>query len=384
MKYKVAYATGSRADYGIVRKYLGYLNNDDNIQLDILVTGSLLEKQYGSSYEIIEEDNFHMACQIPLQLDSSKNSLIIKSMSIALEKFGEYFENNRYDLLIILGDRYEMLSVAIAAAMNKIPILHIHGGEITLGNYDEFIRHSITKMAHYHFTSTEEYRHRVIQLGEEPRNVFNIGAMGSENCKTIDMSNVSEDLKSLANKKYFVVLFHPETLTNKEPIEQVKEINKAITCYINEYQFIFIGSNADTGSDKLRLEIKKYVQENENALYYENLHPDAYHYLVKHSLCLIGNSSSGIIEAPTLGAYTINIGDRQKGRVRGESVIDVECKASLISEKILEIINNESKDEFENPYYLDESSKKAYSYTVNILKRNYIIKEFYDISTGKK
>lgn len=384
MKYKVAYATGSRADYGIVRKYLGYLNNDDNIQLDILVTGSLLEKQYGSSYEIIEEDNFHMACQIPLQLDSSKNSLIIKSMSIALEKFGEYFENNRYDLLIILGDRYEMLSVAIVAAMNKIPILHIHGGEITLGNYDEFIRHSITKMAHYHFTSTEEYRHRVIQLGEEPRNVFNIGAMGSENCKTIDMSNVSEDLKSLANKKYFVVLFHPETLTNKEPIEQVKEINKAITCYINEYQFIFIGSNADTGSDKLRLEIKKYVQENENALYYENLHPDAYHYLVKHSLCLIGNSSSGIIEVPTLGAYTINIGDRQKGRVRGESVIDVECKASLISEKILEIINNESKDEFENPYYLDESSKKAYSYTVNILKRNYIIKEFYDISTGKK
>ena len=134
MSYKIAYATGSRADYGIVRKYLDYLNKDERIELDILVTGSLLEEQYGNSYHIIEEDGLNIASKIPLYLDSSLNSKIIKSMAIALEEFGEYFQNNRYDLLIILGDRYEMLSVATAAAMNKIPILHIHGGEITLGN----------------------------------------------------------------------------------------------------------------------------------------------------------------------------------------------------------------------------------------------------------
>ena len=150
MMFKVAFATGSRADYGIVRKYLEYINEDSNIQLDILVTGALLEEKYGNNYSIIQDDGFNIADKVFLNLDSSSNTKVIKSMSIALEKFGEYFEKNKYDLLIILGDRYEMLSVSIAAAMNRIRILHIHGGEITLGNYDEFIRHSITKMAYYH------------------------------------------------------------------------------------------------------------------------------------------------------------------------------------------------------------------------------------------
>ena len=165
--YKIAYATGSRADYGIVRNYLNLLNNDANIDLDILVTGSLLESDYGNAYKLIEQDGFKIKNKVYQNVNPSSNSKIIKSMAIALDKFGEFFENNKYDLLIILGDRYEMLSVSIAAAMNKIPILHIHGGEITLGNYDEFIRHSITKMSCYHFTSTQEYRNRVINLPRE-------------------------------------------------------------------------------------------------------------------------------------------------------------------------------------------------------------------------
>lgn len=382
MTYKIAYATGSRADYGIVRNYLNYLNQDKNIYLDILVTGALLEEKYGSGYTLIKDDGFNIGCSIPLSLDSTNNVHIIKSMSMALEKFGEYFEKNHYDLLIILGDRYEMLSVSIAGAMNRIPILHIHGGEITLGNYDDFIRHSITKMSHYHFTSTEVYRKRVIQLGENPENVFYIGAMGSENCKTIDINNVPEKIINLTSKKYFVVLFHPETLTNHSPYKQIKELLSSIDGFINNYLFIFIGSNADTGSNAIRQEIKKYVLTHNNTIYFENLHPDAYHYLLKYSIGLIGNSSSGIIEAPTLGAYTINIGDRQKGRIRGTSIFDVECDKEKISTIIQFVVSKDNHDEFSNPYYKGDSSKEAYMLTLNILKKKKVLKSFYDIYTN--
>lgn len=378
MKYKVAYATGSRADYGIVRKFLKYLNDDDNIDLEILVTGALLEKQYGDGYKIIEEDGFYIATKVYQHLNSTSNSKIIKSMSIALEEFGNYFEKNKYNLLIILGDRYEMLSIAIAAAMNKIPILHIHGGEITLGNYDEFIRHSITKMAQFHFTSTETYKKRVIQLGENPKNVFNIGAMGSENCKTINMDNIEKDVLMLPEKEYFVVLFHPETLTCNDNKSQIKELLMSLDYFIKKYKIIFIGTNADTYSDQIRFLIKQYVENNKNALYFENLHPDSYHYLLKRSLMLIGNSSSGIIEAPMLGIYTVNIGDRQKGRVKGNSIFDVECNCIKIKETIDKVLSNKNGD-FDNPYYKENSSILAYQETIKILKRKEEIKEFYDL-----
>lgn len=380
--YKIAYAAGSRADYGIVRNYLKKLQKDKEISLDILVTGSLLETQYGSAIHLIEEDGFRIKAEFPLQLCSVSNAMIIKSMSLALEQFGAFFEKNKYDNIIILGDRYEMLSVAIAAAMNRIPILHIHGGEITLGNYDEFIRHSITKMSHYHFTSTEEYRKRVIQLGENPDTVFNIGAMGSENCKHICFRNVSDTIKKLSEQKYFVVLFHPETLTNVNHLTQVKELLASIEVFSSKYAFIFIGSNADTGSEVIRTRIKEYADKNSNAFYFENLHPDEYHYLLTNSVALIGNSSSGIIEAPTLGGYTINIGDRQTGRVRGTSVFDVKCNQNEIRKAINHILLLPKVKELPNPYFKENASEHAYQLTLEILKnQTSCVKEFFDLKT---
>lgn len=165
---KIAFVTGSRADYGIVRRYLDLLNKDDDIDLKILVTGALLSETYGNQVKLIYEDGFDIAAEIKVDLDSSSNKMILHTMAQTMEGFADHFATNRYDLLIILGDRYEMLSVATAAAMQQLPILHIHGGEATYGNYDEFIRHAITKMSLYHFTATEEYRKRVIQLGEQP------------------------------------------------------------------------------------------------------------------------------------------------------------------------------------------------------------------------
>lgn len=383
MSKKVAFVTGSRADYGIMRRFLNLMNKDSEIELDILVTGALLSNTYGHQVDLIYKDGFNVKAEIELPLDSTSNAKILHTMAVALDKFAEFFDKNKYELLIILGDRYEMLSVAEAAAMQRIPILHIHGGEATFGNYDEFIRHAITKMSLYHFAATEEYKNRIIQLGEAPDRVFNLGALGAENCLFIDEKNVSPDVKSLSSKKYFVVLFHPETLTNVDLAQQMENLLGAIKNFIADYQFVFLGTNADTNSGIIRGMVQDFVHKSNNAIYYENLHTDAYHYLVKKSICLIGNSSSGIIEAPSLGVYTINIGDRQKGRVRGNSVIDVVCKEYDILSAINKVIALHSLVKPLNPYYRENSAKLYYDTLKQILSKlegeKYKVKEFWDL-----
>ncbi len=366
---KIAFVTGSRADYGIMRRYLELLNQDNDIDLKILVTGALLSETYGKQVKLIYKDGFEIGAEIAVDLDSSSNQMVLHTMAQAMEKFADHFADNLYDLLIILGDRYEMLSVATAAAMQRIPILHIHGGEATYGNYDEFIRHAITKMSLYHFTATEEYRKRVIQLGEEPDRVFYLGALGAENCMYIDEDNVPDCVKKLPAKKYFVVLFHPETLTNRSTLEQINELLAAIS-NLEDYQFVFLGTNADTHSDIIRNTVQQFVEKHENALYFENLHTDAYHYLLKQGICLIGNSSSGIIEAPSLGIYTVNIGDRQKGRVRGNSVRDVKCTTADIQGAIEEVLIQDKTIKLMNPYFKDSSAELYYGCTKEILKRS--------------
>lgn len=259
-----------------------------------------------------------------------------------------------------------MLSIAIAAAMQKLPILHLHGGEATFANYDEFIRHAITKMSSYHFTATERYRNRVIQLGENPSIVYYLGALGAENCLNIDESHVPETVKVLKDHNYSTVLFHPETLSGFSPIRQTEEILKAIEEFPT-LEFVFLGTNADTGSDIIRKMVCDFVSEHSNAYYYENLHSDAYHYLVKNSLCLIGNSSSGLIEAPSLGVYTINIGDRQAGRERGSTVIDVPCDKASIMEAMYTVLKSPSASKEDNPYYKENTAMRYMEQTLEIL-----------------
>ncbi len=374
---KVAYATGSRADYGIVRRYLELLNS--KLDLSVLVTGSHLDDKYGRTVEMIKSDHFNIAFQAPININNSTSSGVIHSMSIALDSFGLYFQDNKYDLLIILGDRYEMMSVAIAAAMQRIPILHIHGGEATYANYDEFIRHSITKMSTFHFASTDIYRKRIIQLGEDPARVFDMGALGAENCQIINESLVDNRIRILPCKKYYVVVFHPETLTNVLLVDQVKEVLKAIDNFIDK-DFVFIGTNADTGSDVIRNTWLEYVQNHSNTHYFENLNNDSYLYLVKNSLALIGNSSSGIIEAPSLGVCTVNVGHRQDGRVRSNSVYDVPCQAQRIINAINEI-KNFDESEIINPYFKPNTARNYFDKTLELLEslNQLDIKSFYDV-----
>lgn len=379
-KYKVCFVTGSRADYGIVRSYLSLLNQNERIDLSILITGALLDEKYGKAKTVIEDDGFKIGFECPVSLKVDRMCDTTSVMSVVLDKFGMHFEENKYDLVIILGDRYEVYSVAIAAAMQHLPILHLHGGEITLSNYDEFIRHSITKMSQYHFTSTEEYQKRVIQMGESPSTVFNLGALGAENCLTIDASNVSDEIKQLPDKKCFTVLFHPETLNSQSPLVQVNQLLSAIEELLPKFEFCFIGSNADTKSDVIRKKVQAFCKEHEHTHYYENLHPDAYHYLVKKSIALIGNSSSGIIEVPSLNTITVNIGDRQTGRVKGNSIIDVRCNKDDITAGVEKAINN-VQDKIVNPYLKENSAQLYYKTTTTILDKlaNTKYKRFYDL-----
>lgn len=366
-KYTVAFATGSRADYGIMKNFLKLLDQDSEIELKILTTGALLDDEYGNQVDLIYQDGFHVDIEVKTNIDTRSDVSIIHMMSEIQENFADYFAQTKLDLLMLLGDRYEMLSVAIAAAMQKIPILHVHGGEATFANYDEFIRHSITKMSLYHYTATDEYRKRVIQLGEQPERVFYLGALGAENCLEIDLKNVPDSVTNLQERQYFVVLFHPETLTAENPLVQIEQVLAAVEEH-REYQYVFLGTNADTHSDIIRKRVKEFVESKKNAVYFENLHTDAYHYLLKHSIALVGNSSSGIIEAPSLGIYTINIGNRQDGRVRGNSVIDVPCKQKDILDALDKVLEVYATIKPVNPYYKEHTAENYYKKTKQLLE----------------
>lgn len=385
---KIAYVTGSRAEYGIVKRLLKRIKEEKKIKLDIIVTGMHLEEKYGNTYKLIEKDGFEIE-KIDINIKNENNSDILNSMGIALQKFGEFFEKNKYDAIIILGDRYEILSVSIAAAIQNIPLIHLHGGEKTLGNYDEFIRHSITKMSKLHLVSTEEYRKRVIQLGEKPEMVINTGALGAENSLLLKIPSKEELLKYIKNEKkdYFVVVFHPETLTKISLEEQVDNLLEALEYYKNKFNFIFIGSNSDTGSDKITKKIKDFAEKN-NFIHLSSVSSEEYLGLIKYSRGLIGNSSSGLIEVPSLEVPTINIGDRQKGRARGKSVIDILAN----KEDIIKAIEESQKDKFfksifkeENPYYQKNVLEKVYNEIikfVNLDKKNEL-KDFYDLEVNE-
>lgn len=383
---KVLYITGSRAEYGIMKRLLLRLNEDKDIELTIVATAMHADKKYGETYKVIEEDGLKVDKLIDIELNNSNNKKVIDSMAICLQEFGQYLFEKSFDAVILLGDRYEILSVAIAAAMHNIPIIHLHGGEITLGNYDEFIRHSITKMSKLHLVSTEEYKKRVIQLGENPKSVHNIGSLGAENSFKLKLLDKKELIKRLniTEKEYFLIVFHPETVTGNDIEKQARNLLEALDLFKKEYDFIFIGSNSDTGSDTIYRLFYDYTLEN-NFDFLTSVKPEEYLSLIKYSKGLIGNSSSGLIEVPSFGIPTLNIGDRQKGRVRGKSVIDISTDKEEIKNGIVKMLNKEFKSKIKlekNPYFQENSLEKAHQIIKDFLFSDKIkeIKEFFDIN----
>lgn len=378
----VCVVTGSRAEYGIMRALLLKLNKEQNIKLDVVVTAMHLEEKYGNTYRQIEEDGLNIIKKIPLNLENTSKKCVSRSLAILTTGLSELFEEVKYDLIIILGDRYEMLPVVNVALIYNIPVCHLHGGEKTLGNFDESIRHAITKMSHLHLVASEEFKNRVIQLGEEGRSVHNIGAMGVENVIKQDFltrQELEETLELELEDEYYVVLFHPVTLEDGGALKQIQTLLEVLSEQTK--QVIFIGSNSDTDSDKIMSEIEEYTEKHSSSKVFISLKPREYHSLVKYSKGLVGNSSSGLIEIPSLKVPTLNIGNRQLGRLRGPSIVDVDTTKESIQKGLKELSNIR---DFNNPYEQENSIEKAKVAILDYLSKDKsIIKEFNDMMEGR-
>ncbi len=320
---RIAVVTSTRAEYGLLFPLINQVDSTDEFELDLIVTGTHLSQTRGYTINDIRKDGIKISHEIPILDEDNTPYGVSVTMANAVKGFAKCFRDDRPDMVIILGDRTEMLGVAIAALNERVPIAHIHGGELTEGAVDDCIRHSITKMSYLHFVSTEVYRQRVIQMGEGPDRVFNVGALGVENILTQDLMSEDEiraDVGILENLKYAVVTFHPVTMESETAIVQVGELCRAMNGRPDLF-FLITGANADAGGDGINRCLNEFADNHTNALFITNLGMKKYLSAVKYAAFVLGNSSSGIIEAPTFGTPTVNIGDRQKGRIMPWSVV---------------------------------------------------------------
>ena len=383
-KRKICVVTGSRAEYGLLYWLMKEIQNDLDLELQLIVTGMHLSPEFGLTYTEIEKDGFVINKKIEMLLSSDTSIGISKSMGLAQISFAEAFDNLKPDLIVVLGDRYEIFSTASAAMIACIPIAHLHGGETTEGAFDEAIRHSITKMSHMHFTATEEYRNRVIQLGEQPSRVYNVGALGIENINRLDLLSKDEFEDSINFKlglKNILVTFHPVTLENNTSKNQFQELLNAID-ELKETKIIFTKANADTDGRVLNRMVDQYVLDKTNAIAFTSLGQLRYLSAMQYVDVVIGNSSSGIIEFPSFKKPTINIGDRQKGRIQAESVINCIPEKKSILKSIEKSYSPKFIKKFsiiENPYGNGNTAPKILEIIKSIELNNIIKKQFYNI-----
>ena len=321
---KICVITGSRAEYGLLSGLMKQIDESEDLKLQVIATNMHLSPEFGLTYKEIEKDGFVIDKRVEMLLSSDTSSATAKSVGLGMIGFADAYEDLRPDLIVVLGDRYEILAAVSTALFFKIPVAHLHGGEITEGAYDDAIRHAVTKMSHLHFTSTEEYRKRVIQLGESPDRVFNVGAIGVENIKKSSFLSKEELENSLDFKlgdKSLLVTFHPVTLETCTTRKQCDNLLEVLAKY-PEYRILFTLPNSDTDGRVIVDCIKDFVAKNKDrAIAFKSLGKLRYLSALKYVSAVIGNSSSGILEVPSFGIPTLDIGDRQKGRIAAKSVV---------------------------------------------------------------
>lgn len=386
MKKKICIITGTRSEYGLLKPLIDKINNSNYFELKLIATGMHLSSEFGMTYKFIEKDGYIIDKKIEILLSSDTPSGISKSMGLALISFSDYFNEENPHMVIILGDRFETFSVAAAATLAKIPIAHIHGGETTEGAYDEAFRHCISKMSYLHFTSTEEYRKRVIQLGEDPSRVFNVGALGIENIKNlplIDLNALEHQLNFKLDKPYGLITFHSVTLETHTSDNQVCELLKALDSFPN-MKFLITKGNSDSNGRIINNILEDYCDKNKHRVkLFTSMGQIAYLSAMKHCSIVLGNSSSGIIEAPTFNIPTINIGDRQKGRIQAKSIINCNPNKDDIIASIKKALNVEyinSLKSIVNPYDGGDTSCKIINILNKILNSSINLKKkFYDL-----
>ena len=384
---KICVITGTRAEYGLLKPVIAKVDQDKDMELQLVVTGMHLSPEFGLTYQEIEQDGFRITERNEMLLSSDTSNGITKSIGLGIIGFADIFTRIMPDMVVILGDRYEALAAATAAMIHRIPIAHIHGGELTLGAVDDAIRHSITKMSALHFTSTEEYRKRVIQLGEQPERVFCVGALGVENIrgqKLFSKEALAQNIGFSLESPYVIVTFHPATLEDNTAGRQFENLLAAIDSF-EEYHIIFTKANADADGRMINQKIDEYVKKNRNkAIAFASLGMIRYLSALKYCEMVIGNSSSGIIEAPTFRIPTVNIGSRQLGRVSADSVINCgnntnEIIAAIKKAKML--VEESGLSNLINPYEKAGTSENIVSIIRKfVLQDTEFKKRFYDIS----
>jgi len=382
---KILFVTSTRADFGLVAPFYLLTKEQTHFQAKLLVTGTHLLKSYGNTINEIYKKKIKIDYQLSIFpedfLKVKTTTLIAKSLLI----FSKFLESHEFDYVVLLGDRFEIYAFSLATFMKKIRIIHLYGGETTEGAYDEAFRHMITKMSLYHFTSTEAYRHRVIQMGEAPPRVFNIGAIGVENIlkfKRMPLYELSQKLGLKISTPCALVTFHPETMNKINPVEQI-EIILSVCQRFPQIQFFFTKSNADEFGQQINdfLEIK--LKTLSNVFLFDSLGTELYHSLMAHCTFIMGNSSSGLIEAPSLNIPVINLGIRQKGRIAPQQVIHVPIQSKKIYDVIISILNKKIIKPLTivNPYG-DGRTSLLFKEFLNQIATNdndSIMKTFYDL-----
>ncbi len=370
--------TSSRADYGIMSKFLKVLSKKHNTK--IIVTGTHLSKKFGYTINEINKDKIKIYKKINIIPKSDKEADISKTISKAITNFSNIFKKMKIDTLILLGDRYEIFACAVAASIHRIKIAHIHGGETTSNALDESFRHSITIMSHIHFVAAKKYYQRVIQLGKKKENVHLVGALSVSNIKEVNFNINSNLIKKykIKNRKFNIFLiYHSETLEKNYGLIGLKNILKELK-KLKNFNIYATVSNADTMHNKFRELLIKFESENNNFKLFNSLNYFDYLYILKKCKFLIGNSSSGIIEAPSLGIVTINVGERQHGRLRANSIIDTSENQKDINKAIKKALNFKLK-KFSNPYEQKNTTQKIIKVLEKSVDKKLIGSKFFDI-----
>lgn len=385
MKRKICIVTGTRAEWGLLSGIAKALDNRKDVVLQIIATNMHLSEKYGDTWKEIQRDGLKITLKVPIPTDFTTAHDTVNAMSECMKGMSKAFSTLSPDLILILGDRFEMLAVASAALIHRIPVAHMHGGEVTQGAFDESIRHSITKMSHLHFTSTEEARNRIIQLGENPAHVFNTGAIGVYNIlhtPLMTREELESDLGITIPGNSVFVTFHPTTLDSIPPYIQCENLLNALDRR-KDIKILFSYPNNDTGGNDIIQLIDRFVSNNaDRSAVFPSLGARRYLSVLRCVSAVVGNSSSGIIEVPSMHIPTLNIGIRQKGRQRAESVIDCGVTFEEISEGLEKVLSEESISSARtcnNPYEQAETLDKIVEITATYPLENIIQKPFYDI-----
>ena len=381
---KICVITGTRAEYGLLSKLMKRIDDCPDMQLQIIATNMHLSPEFGLTYREIEADGFHIDKKVEMLLSSDTRNATTKSLGLGIIGFADAFEDLAPDMVVILGDRYEMLGAASAALLYGIPIAHISGGDVTEGAYDDAIRHSISKMSHLHFTSAEEYRQRVIQLGEQPDRVFNFGAIGLDNMRHIqflDRQSLEQSIGFEIGEDCILVTYHPVTMERNSAETQFGALLEAIDrvgCRV-----IFTKPNSDSDGRIIIKMIDEYVAANsDKAACYTSLGYVRYLSALQFVKAAVGNSSSGILEVPSFGIPTVNIGDRQKGRLRADSVIDCNTDVDSIEKSIRGALSQEWQTiarNATNPYEQPDTVARIFEVLQQCDLSQMKQKRFYDI-----